>query len=242
MSKPLPSFIDLRALADDTASLPGPASRSGDPYLDERRVLELDDGPVTTGIISLPSGRGSVPSLSADEFVFALEGEVSFSADGQELVLSRDQSAVLPSGSGFSWSADAPARLIFLRYETPDKGGIEAPVLIDESAPLEPSGAPLAELLVGPTPSCRNHTDFTSADGEFMCGTWDSTPYHRRAMHYRHHELMHLLEGSVTFEDDQGLVGTFERGDVFLVRRGSNCSWESRVNVSKVFAIYRPAP
>ena len=49
-----------------------------------------------------------------------------------------------------------------------------------------------------PPPSCRNFTDYRSADGEFVCGTWDSTPYHRRAMFYRHYELMYLLEGSVT--------------------------------------------
>ena len=112
---------------------------------------------------------------------------------------------------------------------------------IDETAPLEPSGAPLAELLVGPTPSCRNHTDYRSDNGEFVCGTWDSTPYHRSTMPYRHYELMHLLDGAVTFEDGAGRSGTFHKGDVFLVEQGADCSWLSEVHVKKVYAIYRPA-
>jgi uncharacterized cupin superfamily protein len=113
-------------------------------------------------------------------------------------------------------------------------------VPIDTAAPLEPSNPPLAELLVGPTPSCRNHTDYSSASGEFVCGTWDSTPYHRRPMTYRHIELMHLLEGAVTFRDASGSA-TFSKGDIFLAARGAQCAWLSEVHVKKVYAIHRPA-
>ena len=113
-------------------------------------------------------------------------------------------------------------------------------VPIDEAASLEPSNPPIADLLVGPTPSCRNHSDYRSTNGEFVCGTWDSTPYHRRAMLYRHIELMHLLDGRVTFKDATGSV-TFSKGDVFLAMRGAECAWISQVHVKKVYAIHRPA-
>jgi uncharacterized cupin superfamily protein len=59
-------------------------------------------------------------------------------------------------------------------------------------------------------------------------------------MLYRHIELMHLLEGSETFEDDAGSV-TFGTGDVFLAMRGAECAWISHVPVKKVYAIHRPA-
>ncbi|WP_246089343.1 cupin domain-containing protein [Paraburkholderia guartelaensis] len=107
-------------------------------------------------------------------------------------------------------------------------------VPIDSAPQLEPSGAPLAELLLTPTPHCRNQTDHRSLDGKFTCGTWDSTPYHRLAMSYSHYELMHLLEGSVTFVDETGRPATFSRGDIFLVEQGARCSWESREHVAKV--------
>ena len=119
-------------------------------------------------------------------------------------------------------------------------GTAEDIVLIDEAASLQPSNPPLADLLVGPTPSCRNHTDYRSTNGEFVCGTWDSTPYHRRPMLYRHIELMHLLDGSVSFEIATGSV-TFGKGDVFLATRGAECAWISHVHVKKVYAIHRPA-
>ena len=59
-------------------------------------------------------------------------------------------------------------------------------------------------------------------------------------MVYRHIELMHLLEGSVTFEDRAGSV-TFGKGDIFLATRGAECAWISEVHVKKVYAIHRPA-
>ena len=46
-------------------------------------------------------------------------------------------------------------------------------------------------------------------------------------MLYRHYELMHLLEGSVTLVDETGRTGTFVRGDIFLVEQGARCSWDS---------------
>jgi uncharacterized cupin superfamily protein len=73
-----------------------------------------------------------------------------------------------------------------------------------------------------------------------MIGTWDSTPYHRRPMYYRHYELMYLLEGSVTFVDEAGRSGTFSKGDIFLVEQTATCSWESLDHVAKVYVIYRP--
>jgi len=53
-------------------------------------------------------------------------------------------------------------------------------------------------------------------------------------------ELMHLLEGSVTFEDASGST-TFSKGDIFLAARGAQCAWLSEVHVKKVYAIHRPA-
>lgn len=42
-------------------------------------------------------------------------------------------------------------------------------------------------------------------------------------------------------EDETGCNGTFLRGDIFLIELHAQCSWESRENVAKVYANYRPA-
>jgi uncharacterized cupin superfamily protein len=236
-----PSFVDMRQFARDPNQGRAVAAASGeDRFLASRRCLERAPGPVSAGVIALEAGEGAVASLPADEFIIVEAGRLTLSYADTVLTLAANQSAVIQQGAAFSWSADGPVSLIFVRYNG-SQPGEHAIVPIQQNPALEPSGAPLAELLLTPTPACRNFSDYRSADGEFVCGTWDSTPYHRRPMLYRHFELMYLLEGSVTFVDGGGREGTFSKGDIFLIEQGATCSWESREQVAKVYVIYRPA-
>lgn len=186
-----------------------------------------------------PVGEGRVSALQADEFVIVLSGELTLETSGGGAVIKAGQSIVLPCGLGFAWRAGAGTVAVIVSCPAASGTAVDI-VRVDEAAPLAPSNPPLAELLVGPTPSCRNHADYRSANGELVCGAWDSTPYHRRAMVYPHIELMHLLDGTVTFEDASGSV-TFSKGDVILCARGAQCAWISEVHVKKVYATHRPA-
>jgi uncharacterized cupin superfamily protein len=237
-----PSFVDLRAFVRDPrqgVTLAAPAD--ADSFLSSRRVLDWAPGPVTAGVITLDAGSGAVQSLPADEFIIVDAGSLTLTRQGTALTLGPNQSAVLKHGAAFTWTAQGPVSLIFVRYNQsrPDDGAI---VPVKESPEMGPSaGGPAAELLLTPAPVCRNHTDYRSADGEFTCGTWDSTPYTRRPMFFRHMELMFLLEGSVTFVDGAGRSGTFSKGDIFLIEQNASCSWENLENVAKLYVIYRPA-
>lgn len=235
------SFIDLKAFASEASrDMASSTSSSGDRFQSSHRFLDLAPGPVTAGVITLAQGSGTVSLQPADEFVVVSEGAITFTQADRSLTLNAGKSAVIPQGARFTWSTQAPASVIFMRYARgPGTDGAIVP--IDDVPQLQPSGAPLAELLRTPAPQCRNQTDYRSPDGKLTCGTWDSTPYHRIPMLYQHYELMHLLEGSVTFIDETGRTATFSRGDIFLVEQGARCSWESREQVAKVYAIYRPA-
>ncbi|VVD70307.1 hypothetical protein PEP31012_00566 [Pandoraea eparura] len=237
-----PSFVDLRKFAQDTSQgIPVAAPAGQDRFLSSRRVLDWEPSPVTAGVITLEAGGGSVQSLPADEFIIVNEGCLTLTQQGSSLTLGPNQSAVLKHGAAFTWSAQGPVSLIFTRYNKSQVGD-GAIVPIKESPEMGPSaGGPSAELLLTPAPTCRNYTDYKTADGEFTCGTWDSTPYTRRAMFFRHMELMHLLEGSVSFVDEMGRSRTFSKGDIFLIEQKASCSWDSRVQVAKVYVIYRPA-
>lgn len=195
-----------------------------------------DEGTVVTAIA--PVGEGRVASLPADEFVIVIAGELTLESARTSATVTSGRSVVLPSGVAFRWRAAAGTVAVILACPA---GPAASPdlVVIDEAAPLQPSNPPPAELLVGPTPSCRNHSDYRSANGELICGTWDSTPYHRRPMLHPQVELMHLLEGAATFEDASGSV-TFSRGDIIVRVRGAQCSWVSEVHVKKVYATHRP--
>ncbi|MBP0624862.1 cupin domain-containing protein [Cupriavidus consociatus] len=235
------SFVDLRAFAQDqTLGIPFPRSSTESDFLSSRRLLDLPPGPVTVGVITLDAGSGTVKAQPADEFIVVSEGKLTLTQQGRTVALSRGNSAMLLHDAEFSWSANGPVSVIFMRYGI-SQPGARAVLPIAEAPTLVPSGTPAEELLLTPTPACRNFTDYRSEDTQFVCGTWDSTPYHRRAMSYPHYELMHLLAGSVTFEDETGRLGTFSRGDIFLVEQHAQCSWESREHVAKVYAIFRPA-
>lgn len=236
------SFVDMRAFAQDKNLGVAVATAAGtDRFLSSRRTLDWESSPVTAGVITLDAGSGSVSSLPADEFIIVHEGSLTLTQQGSTLALGAKQSAVLKHGAAFTWSAQAPVSLIFIRYNKSQAAdGVIVP--IQENPEMGPSaGGPASELMLTPAPVCRNYTDYKSADGEFMCGTWDSTPYARRALYFRHMELMHLLEGTVTFVDETGRSGTFIKGDIFLIEQKASCTWESLVNVAKVYVIYRPA-
>ncbi|MDI5936106.1 cupin domain-containing protein [Halomonas kalidii] len=235
-----PSIIDLRQFAREVASAPASqVDGQADAFLANRYPLELPPGPVEFGAIRLEAGTGSVAELPADEFIILCDGNLTLNQQGQTLELADSASAVLSAGAGFHWHCPQPATLLYMRYKG-ESAGEGSLIAIDDAALLEPSGTPLVELLIGPTPSCRNHTDYRSVDGEFMCGTWDSTPYHRRAMESRQYELMHLLAGAVTVVEQRGTTRTFTKGDICLVEKGAEWSWESLEDVKKVYAIYRP--
>ncbi|MDR7151845.1 putative cupin superfamily protein [Hydrogenophaga palleronii] len=236
------SFVDMRAFAQDKSQgIAVPTSAGADRFLSSRRVLDWEPSPVTAGVITLDAGSGSVHSLPADEFIIVNEGSLTLTQQGTTLTLRAKQSAMIQQGAAFTWSAEGPVSLIFVRYNKSQPGD-GAIVPIKESPEMGPSaGGPAADLLLTPKPVCRNYTDYKTADGEFTCGTWDSTPYTRRALYFRHMELMHLLEGTVTFVDEAGRSGTFSKGDIFLIEQKASCTWESLVNVAKVYVIYRPA-
>ena len=223
-------IVDIRAYAAGTA----PAHD----WLAGRAAPAFADDAASVTAIA-PVGHGRVAALPRDEFVVVLAGELHFETSRGATAVGAGRSAVLPAGLGFEWRAAAGTLAVIVACPAAagPAGGV---VPIDEAATLERSNPPLAELLVGATPSCRNHADYRSATGEFVCGTWDSTPYHRRPMLFRHIELMHLLEGTVTFRDESGSA-TFTRGAIVLAARGARAAWISEVHVKKVYATHRPA-
>ncbi|MCE7796244.1 cupin domain-containing protein [Sphingobium sufflavum] len=230
-----PSFLDLRAFGAQAAATAGPAR--GD-FLASRTVLLSSGAPSPVSALTLDAGEGRVDALPNDEFLIVVAGALRLSDAAGAHVLADGDAAVIPHGAAFAWSADAGTVAIVMTYADSQPSGA-AITPITKNPPLEPSAKPAADILIGPAPDCRNFNDYRVDDGKFVCGTWDSTPYHRHGFLYGHHEIMHILTGSVTFSDENGRAQSFATGDVVLAERGSHCGWESREHVAKAFAIYR---
>ena len=227
-----PAFLDLRAWAFRTRSS-GAASA-------ERQKLPLQSGPAEVGVLRFERGRGSEGPRSVDEFVHVIEGELRLETSRGVICVTAARDAMIPAGEVLSWRTQTPTRAIYMRYSGGAAPG-EGHGLIDPSRPRRPSSAPAGDLMVGSSPECRSSTQYRSADGAFTCGIWESTAHARRATTYAHHELMHLLHGAVTLEDEHGRRAAFRAGDVVLVRRGARTSWSSSMSVTKTFAMWRPA-
>jgi uncharacterized cupin superfamily protein len=236
-------FVDvLGTLAAWPAAPEPPAGASA--YLTDRHRLPLPEGPITVEHASLAAGAAGECVLPGDEFVLVVGGAVAFEQSGVRCDLAAGEAAVLMRDRPLTWRVgpNGGADLILMRCMGGGGAGAEAPVKIDPDAQLGPSNPPAAEVLLGPTPTCRGHADYRSANGEFASGVWDSTPYHRRPIQFGHYELMRLLAGSVTFVDSAGRVGRFRTGDVILFEQGGSAAWESLEYVKKIYCTFRPAP
>ncbi|HEY0650124.1 cupin domain-containing protein [Phenylobacterium sp.] len=212
-----------------------------DGYFPDRRRLPLPEGPITLEIAQVQRGDSGRTRLPGDQFVLVLEGDITLEQSGVQCALTAGEAGVVVRERPLDWRSDRGGKLVLMRYTGGGGAGADGPVRIDQGAPLAPSNPPAPDVLIGPTPACRNHTDYRSGSGELVCGTWDSTPYKRRLITFRHYELMRLLEGSVTFVDAAGREGTFGAGDVVLFEQGGGASWESREYVKKIYCTYRPA-
>jgi len=231
-------FVDVLGTA---AQWPSVQQQPGDGYFPDRRRLPLPEGPVTLEIAQVQRGASGRSPLAGDEFVLVVEGDITLEQTGARLALTAGEAAVVVRERSLDWRSDGGAKLVVMRCSEAGGAGAAGPVRIDQRAELAPSNPPAADVLIGPTPQCRGHSDYRSGSGEFACGTWDSTPYKRRLINFPHYELMRLLEGSVTFVDAAGREGTFGPGDVILFEQGGGAAWESRGYVKKIYSTYRPA-
>lgn len=213
-------------------------ARPGQDWFAGRTAPAFADDAVSISAVAL-RGTGQVEALGADECVLVLAGSLQIVSAGGALRLETEDCGVIPFGTSFTWTASDDLLALVYSAATDQPGNSTVPLAIDKTAPLNPSNPPALENLLGEVPTCRGFSDYVSANREFCAGTWDSTPYHRRRIPYRQVEFMLLLEGSVTFADDEGSV-TFTKGDVCMFVRGDGCSWLSEVYVKKVFATQRP--
>ncbi|QQN74947.1 cupin domain-containing protein [Croceicoccus sp. YJ47] len=229
-----PSFIDLKALAKAA-----PRDRD-DPFGTGATEFALDAGPCTVKGIALSAGGADADAPGGDLFVLVAEGAVTLTGPDGEVALATGEGAVIARGTPFAWTADADATLIGMSYPG-GEGGPPRIVKIDNGAALTASNPPADDVLLSDRPSCRSNNHFLSEDGQYSCGVWDSTPYTRRAIFFHHTELMHLLAGEVTFTDAVGTSATFSKGDIFIIEKGAECTWDSQVDVAKIYSLFRPA-
>lgn len=176
------------------------------------------------------------------ELVIVVDGEVVIADKaGHEHRYVPGDSFVLQGGLLRRWIHKTDATVYFMSHEGVPSVDPEAPITIDVSVPLSPSTPPAAELLLSDAPSPHIKVFHEDQTARFSAGIWDATPYHRKTIPFPRYELMHLLDGEVSFTSENGETVSFQKGDTFLVPHGAVADWKNPVYVRKIFGVFKPA-
>lgn len=220
---------------------------SGDPI--QRGMMVLDDkkNGLSAGVWDCTAFTAKPGPYSVNEFMILLEGSVTIVEDGgKETVIKAGESFIVPKGLNCQWKQSGYVRKFFVIFD--DASGLKAKDLKklhvikpDPKVKLAPSQGPDPKLVVGSEqPKQADHQYFEDVTGQFTVGVWSTTPYERKVIEFPRHELMHLLEGSVTIADGEGGAQTYKAGDTFFVPKGAKMGWKSTEPVRKIYCIFLP--
>jgi uncharacterized cupin superfamily protein len=179
-----------------------------------------------------------------NEFMMILEGEAVIVERDRSTTFRAGDCFVVPKGLHCSWRQQGPVRKVFVIFDDASGLATQAPlgvIRINPNVALTPSVAPAANMLLSPRPVQHTHDYFVDASGQMSVGVWDTTGYERKLIDFPRHELMHLIEGSVTFTGAHGEQRTFNAGDTFFVPMGTPNSWKSEGYLRKIFCIFQPS-
>lgn len=198
---------------------------------------------LSAGVWEAEANLGRWMQWPVHEFMIILEGEVVMVEEDRETVIGPGESFFIPKGRRCIWNQSGYAKKFMVIFD--DRSGIAAngsqPIFkIDPAVKLQPSAPLAAAMLLSPVPTQHAHEYFADPTGQFTAGVWDTTGYHRKLIDFPRHELMHLIEGTVTFTDDRGASQTFRAGDTFFVPLGTPNSWKSEGYLRKIYCIFQP--
>lgn len=87
-------------------------------------------------------------------------------------------------------------------------------------------------------PVQREHVYYNDEELGFSAGVWDCTPFTTKMGPYPFDEFMHILEGSVTIEQEDGTSTIITAGESFVIPKGLVCRWVQTEYIRKYFMIY----
>lgn len=198
---------------------------------------------VTAGVWQQDANESHWMTYPVNEWMLVLDGEVVIVEEDRRTSVKAGQSFIIPKGLRCRWTQPGKVRKFFVIFDDASGLANQGPlrtIKIDPNVALEPSPSPSEAVLLSPVPVQHTHEYFTDATGQLNIGIWDTTAYTRKLIDFPRHELMHLLDGSVTFTDDKGATRTFTAGDTFFVPLGTPNAWRCDGYLKKIFVIFQP--
>jgi uncharacterized cupin superfamily protein len=181
---------------------------------------------------------------SVDEFMILLEGSLDIeNEDGSTQTFRAGEAFVIPKGAVLQWRQSEYLRKFWVIHDNPDSppaaAGLTA-LRADPRAALPPVTGLEQAAFIGAIPEMGLQNLYQDPTGKFVAGVWDCTPMRRVPGTLERSELMHIIEGSGSITNADGVVFEFSAGDTFLVPVGMGYQWRSDCYVRKLFCSYTP--
>ena len=238
--------FDPNVALDIWEEIPAASLISGKPV--QRGHLYIDDKPrgLTAGIWACSAMTTRMRQQDCDEFMLLLDGAVEIVQPGGRITrIVAGESFILPKGLMRQWRQSGDVKKIFVILETQDdpatrdQAGLTV-IKPDPAAALSPSPGPKPDALHSGTPVQRGRKAFEDRSGKLTIGVWDTTAYHRKTVPFPRHELMCLLEGSVSVTGPSGRTQSFKAGESFFVPYGAVTDFKTEGYLKKYYAILQP--
>ena len=251
MSTPTPILFEPHGPADtgmpELPAIDPSLLSSGTPVQHGHEYFTDDTKTLTAGVWDCSVMTEKFGPYAVNEFMVILEGSVIIvDGKGHEETVSAGQAFVIPKGMPLEWKQTEYVRKFYVIFDDPSDAAAPDPdslqiTRIDLGATLPPVGEQDTSRYKGNVPDQHVLNAFKDASGQMSVGLWDTTDMHTHAQPFQRNELMHLLEGSVTFAGAGGSSVSFSKGDTFLVPKGTHYQWDSTGYVRKIYCIFQPS-
>ncbi len=198
---------------------------------------------ISIGVWESEANLGRWMNWPVHEFMIVVEGEVVVVEENRETVVGPGECFLIPKGRRCIWNQPGYLKKLLVFFDDLSgltSAGLQPIVKVNPNVSLSPCLPPAAEFLHSPIPIQQVHEYFKDVTGQFEVGVWETTDCHGKVVNSPCHELMHLLEGEVTFSDEKGRIQKFSAGDTFFVPMGTPNSWKSEGLVRKIYCILEP--
>ncbi len=227
--------------------IPPGSLESGEPVQRGHVYYNDENLGLMAGVWDCTAFTGKMEPYDVNEFMLLLEGSLTMILeDGSEVVINAGDAFVIPKGLVCQWKQPGYLRKFFVIFDDAsgvladnlDTVGIILPKADGALTPVE--GLEPEQFVGGGIPKQGMHEYYLDPTGQFLVGLWDSEPFERPAQPFNRHEMMCILEGSVTMSDGAGNEQVFKAGDTAYVPKGAPYVWKSTEYVKKFFCMFMP--
>ncbi len=224
--------------------IPAEFIASGTPTQLGYPFFTTSNGIITAGVWDSTPYEEVKGPYGVDEFMILLEGSLIIeNEDGSEQTFKAGDGFVIPKGAIVAWKQSEYLRKYMVIHDNADSDPV-APGLkarqVDPAVELSQVTQHDPALYESEVPQMGLLLHYQDPSGKFQVGVWDCSPMKRVATTIERSELMHIIEGSGSITNADGVVFKFQAGDTFLVPAGMGYQWQNDEYVKKLFCSYTP--